>query len=111
MKSLYALGIIALMFSNALAANEIEPKNDISLSSEILSLSELLSHIEDTVYLVINADYETCELAYHELKESLKVVYAFNCLLSNEASSILQVLDQCYADLLDAIDNDAVRAN
>ncbi|GEM_PF-5795713 len=111
MKSLYAVGIITLMFSSTLPANEMETISDISLSSEILSLSELLSHIENTVHLVINADYETCQLAYHELKESLKIVYAFDCLLPQDASTILQVLDECYAALIDAIDNESVRTN
>lgn len=110
MKSLRIMGTIALMCSNMLVANEMETHNDVTLASEILSLPELLSHVEDAVQLVIDADYETCQLAYHELKENLRIVYAINCLHRSEAAIILQVLDECYANLVDAIDRDPAKA-
>jgi hypothetical protein len=59
-------------------------------------------YIEDTVSQLINANKETCQIAYHELKESLKIVYTLNCLHPTEATTILQVLDECYATLADA---------
>jgi len=70
----------------------------------MLSLPELLSYIEDTVSELICADEETCQIAYHELKESLKIVYTLNCLHPKETATILQALDECYATLADAID-------
>lgn len=95
-----------------LSANEMEMKNDVTLSSETLSLPELLSYVEDTVRQVINAnDDETCQFAYHELKESLRIVYTLNYLHRHVDSTILQVLDECYADLMDAIDRDPSKAN
>jgi hypothetical protein len=112
MKSLYAMATVALMCFNALSANELEEKTDVSLVSETLSLSELLSYVEDTVQQLIDADDdETCQLAYHELKESLKIVYTLNCFHRQEAATILQVLDECYADLTDAIDTNPDKAN
>jgi hypothetical protein len=104
MKSLYAIGIITFMFSGALSAHEMESKDCIVLSSEMLSLPELLSHIEDTVWQLVDTDEETSLLAYYELQESLKVVYAFNCLYPEEAATILQTLDECYVTLIDALD-------
>ena len=98
------------MYSSVLSANEIGIENDTTLSSETLSLPELLSYVEDIVGLIIDADDETSQLAYHELKESLRIVYTLNCLHQNEASTILQVLDECYADLTDAIDKDPGKA-
>jgi hypothetical protein len=111
MKLLCTVGTIALMFSSILSANEMEMKNDVTLSYETLSLPELLSYVEDTVWQIINANDETCQFAYHELRESLRIVYTLNCLHRHEASTILQVLDECYADLIDAIDRDPGRAN
>lgn len=103
------MGTIALMCSNMLSANEM--KNDVTLSCETLNLTELLSYVEDIVGLIIDADDKTCQLAYHELEESLRIVYTLNCLHRREASTILQVLDECYADLIDAIDRDPGKAN
>jgi len=110
MKSICVIGTIALMYSSVLSANEIGIENDTALSSETLSLPELLSYVEDIVGLIIDADDETCQLAYHELKESLRIVYTLNGLHQNEASTILQALDECYADLTDAIDRDPGKA-
>ena len=103
MKSLCTIGAIALIFSNVLSANEVEPIDYVSLSSETLSLPELLSYVEDTVWQLVNTDEETCHAAYHEFKESLKVVYTLNYLYPEDASTIVQTLDECYVDLVDAI--------
>lgn len=104
MKSLCAIGSVALVCSSILSADEVKAKDHITLTSETLSLPELLSYIEDTISQLINADEETCQIAYHELKENLKIVYTLNCLHPTEATTILQVLDECYATLADAID-------
>lgn len=105
------MGTIALMCSSMLFANEMEMKNEVMLSSETLSLPELLSYVEDIVGLIIDADDETCQLAYYELEESLRIVYTVNCLHRHEASTVLQVLDECYADLIDAIGKDPCKAD
>lgn len=104
MKSLYALRAVALVCSSILSADEAQAKDHIALTSEMLSLPELLSYVEDTVSQLIDADEETCRIAYHELKESLKIVYTLNCLHPTEAATILQALDECYAALADATD-------
>ena len=106
MKSLYAIGAIALMFSGVLSANELEPKDCATLSSETLNLNELISYIEDNVWQLLNADEDTQQIAYHELKEGLKIVYALNWLYPEEACNILQALDECYAFISDAADRD-----
>lgn len=111
MKSLYAIGTIALMFSSILSANEMEPKDCVTLSSETLNLAELLSYVEDTVWQLLNADEETHHIAHHELKEGLKIVYALNCLYPEEAHTILQMLDECYVALADALDRDPDNSN
>lgn len=109
MKSIHVIGTLALMCSSMLFANEME--DETTLSFEMLSLPELLSYVEDTVQLIIKADDETYQLAYYELRESLRIIYALNCLHRYEVSVILQVLDECYADLIDAIDKDPGRIN
>ncbi len=102
MKSLYAIRAVALVCSSILSADEAQAKDHIALTSETLSLPELLSYVEDTVSQLIDADEETCRIAYHELKESLKIVYTLNCLHPTEAATILQALDECYTALADA---------
>jgi hypothetical protein len=104
MKSLYAIGTIALMLSSTLSAQETEPEDYSSLSYESLTVPELLSYIEGTVWLLVDGDEETCEFAHYELKESLKVIYTICCLCPEDAADILQMLDECYANLADAID-------
>jgi hypothetical protein len=111
MKSLCAIGAVALVCSSILSADEVKAKDHITLTSETLSLPELLSYIEDTVSQLVDSDEETCQIASHELKESLKIVYTINCLHPTEAATILQVLDECYADLTDAMDRDPGKAN
>ena len=111
MKSLYAIGAVVLVYSSILSADEAQAKDHIALTSETLSLPELLSYIEDTVSQLIDADEETCEIAYHELKESLKIAYALNCLHPTEAATILQVLDECYATLADATDRNPSKSH
>lgn len=104
MKSLCAIGAVALVCSSILSADEVQAKDHLTFTSETLSLPELLSYIEDTVSQLIDADEETCQIAYRELKESLKIVYTVNCLHPTEAATILQTLDECYATLADATD-------
>ncbi len=102
MKSICAIGTIALVCSNVLPADEVQANDHIT--SEILSLPELLSYLEDTVSQLIDADEETCQIAQHELQESLRIIYTLSCLHPKEAANILQTLDECYANLTDAID-------
>lgn len=92
------------MHSSILSANQAETKDSFVFTSETKSLAELLSYIETTVEQLIDADDETRQYAYDELKESLKIVYTLNCLHPNENASILQVLDECYSALVDAIE-------
>lgn len=111
MKSLCVIGTIALTCSSVLYANEVEAEENVTLSSETLSLSELLSYVDETVCQLIDADEESSHIVYEELKESLKIVYAINCLHREEAANILQALDECYASLLNAIDRNPQNAN
>lgn len=104
MRSLCAIAAVVLVYSSILSASEVERKDCITLTSETLSLPELLSYVEDTVSQLIHADEEVCEVAYHELGESLNIIHAFSYLHPTEAATILQVLDECYAALADAID-------
>ena len=104
MKSLYAIGTIALMLSSTLSAHETEPEDYSDLSYASLTVPELLSYIEGTVWLLVDGDEEMCEFAHYELKESLKVIYTITQLCPEDAADILQMLDECYANLADAID-------
>ncbi|MBS0651705.1 MAG: hypothetical protein JSR93_11140 [Verrucomicrobia bacterium] len=104
MKLLRAIRAASLICSNMLSANEMPVKDNIAITSETLSLPQLLAYIEDTVFQIITADVKTSLLAHHELKESLKIIYTLNCLYPAEVSSILQELDECYATLSVAMD-------
>lgn len=105
MNSLFAIGTVALMSSSVLAASEIETRDCIALAYETLSLSDLLLHVQDTAQQLVAGEDETCLVVYHELKESLKVVYALNSLHPNEAAAVQQALDESYAAVADAVDN------
>lgn len=107
MKLLYTAGAIALMFSSIICANEVKSKDCIqciAFSCETISLHELLPYVKDAVWQLIDADEESSQDAFYELKEGLKIVYALNCLHLEEASTILQILDECYVALADAAD-------
>ncbi len=106
MKSLCVIGTIVLMCSSFLLANQAQVKDYITVDSETLSLPEMLSYVEDTVRQLIDADEQTSHDAFYELEESLKIIYTLNCLYPEQASVILQTLDECYAALADASDRD-----
>lgn len=103
MKSLWTIAIA--WYCCALSAHELEKHSCSTFSSEMLSLPELLSYVENTVSQLINdPDEETCQAFYYELKEGLKIIYTLNNLHPEEAGTILPVLDTCYEALATAID-------
>ena len=105
MKSISVIATFILLSSNLLIANEIESAPHVTLTSETLNLSDLLSRVQSCTQQLLETNDESYQSDYYEFKENLLLTYAVYSLYPEETGTIEHALDESYTTLQSAIDS------